>query len=157
MVVITLRGDLATSSPFRFYDASSSRDVMSVNDTVWFLTLDRGCQNVYTHHFFPLACRTSLKTYAQFLWVSTESNFSTWAVFLPSQSFCLWLASRSCKTNSSCKEGLLTSSCVWGRSGVHLEIITSLILWSFLEKLLLDKRQLIILEKFLGSLVILHA
>lgn len=34
MVVITLRGDLAASSPFRFYDASSSRDVMSVNDTV---------------------------------------------------------------------------------------------------------------------------
>lgn len=40
---------------------------------------------------------------------------------------------------------------------MHLYIITSLILWSFSEKLSLDKRQLIILEKFLDSLISLDA
>jgi len=44
MVAIIVRRDLAIRSYFCFYDASSSRDVMSVNhNTVWFLMLERGC------------------------------------------------------------------------------------------------------------------
>lgn len=43
MVAIIVRGALAISSHLCFYDASSSRDVITVNDnTVWFLMLERG-------------------------------------------------------------------------------------------------------------------